>query len=107
MNKYIVRDLNGDINIEKSLQNFNDFLLIIKKSEISSSEISDAIHLVLNSFPEQIIPKNSLITKVCSYLDFDPKDHNSIVNKINVVIENEVKNNTIRIKRGKSGGCFK
>lgn len=107
MNKYIVRDLNGDINIEKSLQNFNDYLLIIKKLEVSSFEILNAVHLVLDSFPNQIIPRNSLITKVCSNLDFDPKDHNNVVSKINIVIDNEVKNNKIKFKRGKNGGCFK
>lgn len=107
MKEFIIRNENGNINIEASVHAFQEKLNEIKNAEIPASSISELIHVVLDSFPNQKIPKNSLITKVCSNLDFDPKDHNFVVNKINLVINNEIKNNLIKVQTGKNGGFYK
>ena len=107
MKEFIIRNENGNINIEESLNAFKEKLIKMKDSEISATSISEYIHVVLNSFPNQKIPKNSLITKVCSNFEFDPKDHNAVVNKINLVINNELNNNSIKVQSGKNGGFYK
>lgn len=107
MKEFIIRNEIGNIDIEASVNAFKLKLNEIKDSEVSASSISELIHVVLDSFPNQKIPKNSLITKVCSNLDFDPRDHNSVVNKINLVINNELNSNSIKVQTGKNGGFYK
>jgi hypothetical protein len=107
MKEFIIRNELGNIDIQLSLNAFQEELNKIKKNEIPASTITEYIHVVLDSFPGQKIPKNSLIAKICANLDFDPKIHNQVVEKINLVINNELQNKSIYSKPGKNGGFYK
>lgn len=102
----LIRDKFGDIDIQETLKNIENDLILIKSNEVKSSEIVSAIQTVLNTY-DSIIPKKLLISYVCNKISFNIEDYSKTIDKINLSINYLIEQKVIKYIPGRNGGITK
>lgn len=101
--KYIVRNSDGSIDINGSVNKFATELSAYASTELSSADIATALDSALDAHQGKRVPMQALIGAVVSSLNDDPAQFNALSKRVHAYIKGQT-GVTLRTVKGVGGG---
>ncbi len=104
-NEYIVRNEDGSIDINGSVNKFATAISTLSQSEVTSDEIQVAVDNVCDNHVGKRIPMQALVALATTELDPEPANLNAVSKRVHAWIRATAKNTgRFEIVKGVGGG---
>ncbi len=107
MDKFVVRDSSGAVDVSASAQAYAAALTKwVAENEVSSDRIAAAVNAVFDRFPGQRLPMPALLSLAVAELGVEPAAHKAMTDRVHAFVSGQSKGDgaTIVIAKGKNGG---